>query len=557
MTTRDVADRYVAALARTDADAAAIAGLSPSAVLPLFSPDAFDDRVDAARAARSALSRNDSVDDEPLALVLGERLDAEIDLVECGFTERLLAPLATPIDTVRSTFDQLPHDTDDEWEQVIDALLGVPGAHDDYLATLVRSAGRGHVVAARQIRQIAGRCRGWVHDDDFYGVLTATAPTSLRDRAAAAGQAASAATLHFADEVERTLLPVAPAADAVGRELYAHTARAFLGCDVDLTETYEWGWSELDRIATEADALAGQLHPDGFDAAVATLDADPTWLLGSSEEVEQWLTARMLSIAEHVDGRHLDLPSEPLRRPECRMASAASGVMYYAAPDPALTRPGRVWWTVDPAVGARTWREATTLHHEGVPGHHTQIVTAMTTPGLHPWQRHLCHVHGHAEGWAHWAESWCAEIGLLDDPAEHLGMLIGQAWRAARIVIDMGLHLGLPIPADRSRRGGLAGGTALAGATAWTYDVAVDFLRAVTGLGPSMARFEVDRYLGWPAQALAFRVGAREFESIRTDARSAAGVAWDERAFLTELLRLGPMGLGPLRTLGRRLGQQD
>ena len=85
--------------------------------------------------------------------------------------------------------------------------------------------------------------------------------------------------------------------------------------------------------------------------------------------------------------------------------------------------------------------------------------------------------------------------------------------------------------------------------------LAVSFLRAVTGLGPSMARFEVDRYLGWPAQALAFRVGAREFESIRTQARAAAGTGWDERAFLTELLRLGPMGLGPLRVLGGRLGR--
>ncbi len=556
MTTREVADTYVAALARTDADAAAIAGVAPTAVLPLLSPGAFDDRVGAARVAREALSHRRSRDDEALALVLGERLDAEIDLVDCGFTERLLAPLATPVDAVRATFDQLPRDTEAQWEQVIESLGAVAGAHQDYLATLARSAGRGHVVGARQVRQIARRCRGWVHDDDFYGVLTAKAPTALRDRAAAAGHAASAATLRFSDEVERLLLPVAPEADAVGLELYAHTARAFLGCDVDLIETYDWGWNELDRIATEADALARQLHPDGFDAAVAALDADPRWLLGSSEEVESWLTDRMLSIADHVDGRHLDLPPEPLRRPEYRMASAASGVMYYAPPDPGLTRPGRVWWTVDPAVGARTWREATTLHHEGVPGHHTQIVTAMTTPGLHPWQRHLCQVHGHAEGWAHWAEAWCAEIGLLDDPAERLGMLIGQAWRAARIVIDMGLHLGLPIPADRSRRGGLAGGSALAGATEWSYDVAVDFLRTVTGLGPSMARFEVDRYLGWPAQALAFRVGAREFESIRSEARSAAGPAWNERSFLTDLLRLGPMGLGPLRTLGRRLSQQ-
>ncbi|MDN5768028.1 MAG: DUF885 domain-containing protein [Humibacillus sp.] len=558
MNASEVADGYVADLARTDADAAAILGRERPTPLPQLSPDAFDDRSAAARRARASLSRLATPvheADDPLALVLAERLDAEIDLVECGFTEQLLAPLATPIDAVRSTFDQLPHETDDEWEQVIDALAGVTDAHADYLATLVRSAERGHVVAVRQVTQIAARCRGWVDHDDFYGALSATAPTMLRDRADAAAASASSATLRFADEVERALLPVAPEADAVGRELYTHTARAFLGCDVDLLETYEWGWSELDRIAAEAEVLARQLHPDGFDAAVTLLDADPARLLGSSDEVEHWLTARMTTIADHVDGRHLDLPPEPLRRPECRMASAASGVMYYAAPDPGLTRPGRVWWTVDPAVGARTWREATTLHHEGVPGHHTQIVTAMTTPGLHPWQRHLCHVHGHAEGWAHWAEAWCAEIGLLDDPAERLGMLIGQAWRAARIVIDMGLHLGLPIPPDRSRRGGLAGGGVLAGATAWSYDVAVDFLRAVTGLGPSMARFEVDRYLGCPAQALAFRVGAREFESIRAQARTTAGPAWNERAFLTDLLRLGPMGVGPLRALGRQLGQ--
>lgn len=448
MNAREIADRYVADLSRTDADAAAVIGREPTSVLPQLSPDAFDNRAEAARRARAALNSSRPHDDEALALVLRERLDAEIDLVECGFTERLLAPLATPIDAVRSTFGELLRQSTDDWDRIIEALLAVSGAHEDYLATLVRSSQRGHVVSSRQVREIAKRCRGWVNGDDFYGALARDTPTALRDRAVAASEAAGAATLKFADAVEQALLPVAPVADAVGRELYTHTARAILGVAVDLDETYAWGWSELDRIASEADDLCRTLHPDGFDAAVAALDADPARLLSSGEDVERWLAERMETIADHVDGRHLDLPAEPLRRPECRMASAAFGVMYYAQPDPGLTRPGRVWWTVDPAVGGRTWREATTVHHEGVPGHPTQIVTAMTTPGLHPWQRHLCHVHGHAEGWAHWAEAWCAEIGLLDDPAERLGMLIGQAWRAARIVIDLGLHLGLPIPAD-------------------------------------------------------------------------------------------------------------
>lgn len=564
-----VADDYVAALARTDHEAATVAGVPLEGPLPRLSPDAYDDRLAAAHAARSALRGlppvpapgahpDDPEDpDDPagadaaLRLVLAERLDAEIDLAEVGFTQRLLAPLATPVDAVRATFDHLPRDTDADWETVLDALGGVGGAYADYLATLTRSARRGHVVAARQVTGIAARCRRWV-DDGFHAGVVAGAPDHLRARAEAAAADAARATSRFADDVERVLLPVAPTADPVGRELYTRTARAFLGTDVDLLETYAWGWSELDRIAGEADALARELHPDGFDAAARMLDEQPERHLAPAD-IEPWLAERVARVADHVDGRHLDLPAGRHRLPECRMSTAASGVMYYDPPGADLTRPGRVWWTVDPAVGARTWREATTVHHEGVPGHHTQILAAMTAPGLHPWQRHLCEVHGHAEGWAHWAEAWAAEIGLLDDPAERLGMLVGQAWRAARIVIDLGLHLDLPIPPGRGRRGGLAGGAALGEHARWSVDLAVDFLRTVTGLGPSMARFEVDRYLGWPAQALAFRVGAREFESVRVAARTAAGPAWDERAFLTALLRLGPMGLGPLRTLGTAL----
>ncbi|RKT78934.1 uncharacterized protein (DUF885 family) [Terracoccus luteus] len=560
----DVADRYIVALARTDVAAADLArregivvGDETSPVLPALSPDAFDDRSDAARAALAALAALPRRgDDDTLALVLRERLQAEVDLVDGGFTESLLAPLATPVDAVRATFDQLPTETDDDWRHVADALRRVGGAHDDYVDTLLRSAGRGHVVSRRQVSGVAARCRRWV-DDGFYASLAGRAPAALRPVVTEAADAAARATSRLADDLEQRLLPLAGGSDAVGRERYELTARAFLGTTVDLDETYAWGWSELDRIAAEAEQVAAQVGPGGFASVAARLDSDPATRMDTGEQIERWLRERMAGVAETLDGRLLDLPPHPLRLPECRMSTAASGVMYYAEPDPGLTRPGRVWWTVDPAVGARTWREATTAHHEGVPGHHTQIVTAMTAPGLHPWQRHLCHVHGHAEGWAHWAEAWCAEVGLLDEPAERLGMLVGQAWRASRIVIDMGLHLGLPIPADRRHRTGLAAGAALGDATAWSYDVAVEFLTAVTGLGPQMARFEVDRYLGWPAQALAFRVGAREVESVRRLARHEAGGAWDERRFLTALLRLGPMGLGPLRELGSRLAREQ
>jgi uncharacterized protein (DUF885 family) len=147
----------------------------------------------------------------------------------------------------------------------------------------------------------------------------------------------------------------------------------------------------------------------------------------------------------------------------------------------------------------------------------------------------MAHVHGYVEGWAHYAERLCDELGLLRDPGERLGMLYGQRWRAARIVIDMGLHLDLPIPL----------GHGFTDRTHWTPELGVAVLRAASGAEEQAARFEVDRYFGWPGQALSFRIGARLWQQIREAAARRPG--FDLRAFHTSALRLGPLGLGPLR----------
>ena len=266
------------------------------------------------------------------------------------------------------------------------------------------------------------------------------------------------------------------------------------------------------------------------------LDADPQRRVTDPQQLVRWLQQRVDAVTDAVDGVHFDLP-EQARRAECRMSTASAGVMYYAAPDAAFTRPGRVWWS-PPAEGvSHTWREVTTVHHEGVPGHHLQIAVAMAEPTLHPWQRSMAHVHGYVEGWAHYAERVADELGLLRDPGERLGMLFGQRWRAARIVIDMGLHLDLPIPP----------GNGFTDAERWTPELGVAVLRQAAGADAAAARFEVDRYLGWPAQALAFRVGARLWRQLRSAAERRPD--FDLREFHMRALRLGPMGLGPLREL--------
>jgi uncharacterized protein (DUF885 family) len=526
VTVREVADRLLAELAPLDPTAAEALGQVPDSLMPKLAPEHFAGRHDAmARALAAVDATTPEAADRPLWVALRERLGSDLALDDVGFTTALLAPLATPVHAVRGVFDSFPAD---DWDAIGRHLREVPAALRDYAETL-RGAPR--VVAARQVLGAAAQCEKWVDParDDFYRRLVRDRPEFVP-----AAEAASEATMHFAGFLKTELLPLAPQRDAVGRELYTVTARAFLGDDVDLDETYRFGWDELARLTAEMDDVARELGHDSIDEAAAALDADPARLLTGAVELITWLQRRVDDVVDAVDGVHVDLPPAG-RRPECNISPTAVGVMYYSAPGAGFSRPGRIWWAL-PADGVTsTWREVTTVHHEGVPGHHLQIATAVADPDLHPWQRTMAHVHGHAEGWAHYAERLADEIGLLRDPGERLGMLYGQRWRAARIVIDMGLHLGYPIPA----------GNGFTDATDWSPAIGAAVLRRAAGCDDITASFEVDRYLGWPGQALAFRVGARLWRQLRARAEDRPG--FDLRTFHMRALRLGPMGLGPLR----------
>ncbi|MFG2062333.1 DUF885 domain-containing protein [Micromonospora sp. NPDC048871] len=534
-----VADDYLAALAHLDPQAAEAAGGTPESQLADLSPEAFEARAALARRTAAALTTATAQDPAQRALAgaLAERLDSEIALHEAGFTTRLLAPLATPVHLARQVFDNLPRNTAADWADLAAHLHRLPTTLDQYAATLRHCAQRGHLAARRQVRVVAEQCADWTATD-FYGRLIAGYPGGpLADRLGEGARRATAATEGFAAFLRTELAPMASDVDGVGRELYEVTSRAFLGATVDLDELYAYGWEELARTEAELHIAAVDCgYPDPVTARTA-LDADPAGRVPVGPLLEQWLRKRTALLTDQLDGTHFDIPAAT-RQVECRISPAASGVMYYTPPDAHLTRPGAIWWSVPPGQSSvPVWRHVGTLCHEGLPGHHLQHAITLTTAELHPWQRHLCQVHGYAEGWAHYAERLADELGLFAGPGERLGMLDGQMWRAARVVIDLGLHLDLPIPA----------GNGFTDADRWTPAVAVDLLTRVAGLDPATARFEVDRYLGWPAQALAFKVGARLWQQTRRDAERRAGAAFDRKRFHHTALALGPMGLDPLR----------
>jgi len=179
-----------------------------------------------------------------------------------------------------------------------------------------------------------------------------------------------------------------------------------------------------------------------------------------------------------------------------------------------------------------------------VPGHHLQCAQAIfEQQRLNRWQRLMCWVSGHGEGWALYAERLMEELGYLADAGNLLGMLDAQLLRAVRVVVDLGVHLELPIPADSAWHGG----------ELWTVGLAWEFLRSRVQTDDESLRFELDRYLGWPGQAPAYKLGERIWLQAREDVRARKGADFDLKEFHRQALALGSLGLDPLREALARL----
>jgi uncharacterized protein (DUF885 family) len=239
-----------------------------------------------------------------------------------------------------------------------------------------------------------------------------------------------------------------------------------------------------------------------------------------------------------LHGTYFDIP-EPARRIEAVIAPTSEGGIYYGPPSEDWSRPGRMYWSVPDGLEAfSTWKEATTVYHEGAPGHHLQVSQAIAgQDSLNRWQRLLCWVPGHGEGWAVYAERLMGELGYLDDPALRLGLLDAQLMSTSIVALDIGVHLELEIPKGTGWREG----------ERWNAEIAWEFLRAHSSWDDRMLRFELHRYLGWPGQAPAYKLGERFWLQAREEARRRAGAAFSLKDFHSRALALGSMGLDPLR----------
>ena len=539
-----IAEGWVATLARLDPEVAIYAGVpGPVETFADYSPEGTAGLAQAARSVLAELEAAEVVDavDRVTIADLSSELRLHLELDDAGWTERDLNVIASPAQSIREIFDLLPTGSESDWHTIALKLGNVPGALEGYAATLREGIRLGRTPARRQVERVLEQARQNSAAEGFFSDFTASAAlaegelsAALRSDLRRGGETAAAAYGAFADFLEHELAPAATDTDAVGRELYALHSRRFLGATIDLDETYEWGIEELARMVEEQTRIADLILPGAsVEEAIAHLERDPARKLHGREALRQWMQQLSDTAVDELSRTHFDIP-EPVRRLECMIAPTAGGAIYYTGPTDDFSRPGRMWWSIPEGVDEfDTWREATTVYHEGVPGHHLQIGQAVYNRAqLNSWRRLLAGTSGHAEGWALYAERLMEELGYLDDPADRLGVLDGQRMRAARVVLDIGLHLGKIHPETGA---------------VWTSDDAFRFLHRHVNMNDGFIDFEVHRYLGWPGQAPSYKVGQRIWEQLRAETRTREGASYSDKAFHKRALDLGGVGLDTLR----------
>ena len=533
-----LSDRYVSDLAAADPCLAAMMGIAGhDGELADYGPDGFAARHELAERTLAELAATPAESDAErrAAAVLRDRLEIELARSVAGYVDADLNTIDSPLQRLRQAIEVLDQGDRTVVADMRSRLAGMPEALAGLRVSLERGRQQGRVSAVRQVVNCARQSKEFA---DYLDTL----PSSVRTETERAG----AALLEFASYLTEGLAPYAPTRDAVGAERYALEARNFLGSEIDLLETYEWGWRELARLEADMRAVGAHIRPgEPLPAVLAALDADPAYRATGAESFRVWIQELADKAIADLDGIHFDIP-EPLRQLECRVPGSNTGI-YYLAPAEDLSRPGTVWYSVteDEPV---TWAAPSVMFHEGAPGHHLQLgLNVLNTRTLNRFQRLSAELHvGHSEGWGLYAERLMDELGYYELPAHRMGMLAGgQQLRAVRVIVDIGLHLELAIPHGAGFHDG----------SVWTPELAVEFVRERSGSigGDEFARFQVDRYLGLPGQAIAYKVGERVWLAAREAAQARQASRFDLRTFHHTALDLGPMGLDLLTTELERL----
>jgi uncharacterized protein (DUF885 family) len=490
--------------------------------------------ADLTKRTLGALSMLNPIDeiDEIAKAVLEERMRSSLALHESRERHILWNVIASPVSRIRQVFELMPKESAADIDAIIARMHAVAAAHDSWTSAIEELAHAGKTTAKRQVIAIAEQLNTF--SKGAYGnIATKIDPAGKNTELAAAAKAAESSCAKTSNWLKEVYLPLANPADAVGEERYAIWSRFFTGANLNLKATYEWGLEDLARIHDRMWKVAAKIKPGATSLREVAdhLEQDERYLIHGEENLLKKLSQFIEESVRSLDGVYFDI-DDRIKNCEARLApQGAAAAPYYMGPSEDLSRPGTTWY---PTLGKTTfgwWHIASTWYHEAVPGHHLQVATvAVEKERLSRFQRSSTFISGHGEGWALYAERFMDELGAFDDPGLEMGYLSAQALRATRVVIDIGMHLGYTNPEGKL----------------WNAETGFRALVDQALVNEDFARSEIDRYLGWPGQAIAYKVGERVWMRAREDAKNRLGARFNLKDFHNYALKLGPMGLDPL-----------
>ena len=338
----------------------------------------------------------------------------------------------------------------------------------------------------------------------------------------------------YRETLESDILPAARSDDRPGllhvpggTGAYHALIRLHTSVDRSPQDIHRVGLAEVERINRETELLGRRaLGAPSREATIERLRSDRALHFATRDEVLATARAALERATAAVPRFFGRVPATP-----CEVVvmgdheARHSTVAYYLPPDPEGSRPGRYYLnTTEPGTRPRYEAEALAFH-EAVPGHHLQIAIGQELDGLPTFRRHLGTT-AYFEGWGLYAERLADEMGLYSGDLDRLGILSFDSWRACRLVVDTGIH-----------------------ALGWTRDQAIAFMLENSALAENNVVNEVDRYIVWPGQALAYKTGQMEMLRLRDAARATLGDRFDVRAFHDALLGSGAVTMGTLATL--------
>jgi uncharacterized protein (DUF885 family) len=429
-----------------------------------------------------------------------------------------------------------PTGTDQARKDAVARWSSLPAYLDQEIANLREGLERGHSAPRHIARIVAGQVRQLaaapVESSPFFAPAAADKTPEFRAgfRTIVQDQIVPAAR-RYADFLEKEYVPAARdaipvSANAGGAPCYAATIRLWSTLPKTPQEVHDLGVREVARIDAEMKAIAERAFgTSDVPALMQRLRSDRQFTFKSRDELIDYSKAALERARAAVPHWFGTLPKADVRiepYPAYREKSGAPGE--YNPPAEDGSRPGVFFINASqPEKTTRADNESTAFH-ETIPGHHLQIAIAVEQRDNHPLARYITNS-GYVEGWALYAEQLADEMKLFSGDLDRLGMLASQNWRAARLVVDTGLH-----------------------ALGWTRQQAIDYMLAHTPQSPESAASEVDRYIIMPGQATSYMLGKLEIAAARDEARQKLGDAFDIKRFHDRVLDGGAVPLTFLRS---------